>query len=394
MAVGPAVDLKTSVAGVEWATPLLVPSGAHTRNGKVCAEMAGYGVAAVTTKTIVQNPSRDALPCFWAFKGGFINCVFGSDLAAQDWFDREIPRAKSTGLVVIANVAGQNVVELAQKAEKAGADIIELGTGCPHMGEILEAVVPGLKMPPLSTADPSRYLANIKAVKEVVSVPVVVKLGATYHNVAAEWGKAFEEAGADGIICADALGPVLAIDIETGQPVLGGPRGVGSLTGQAIKPVVLRMVLDLVQNTNLPVIGVGGIATWRDAVEYIMAGATAVGVCTTGHLKGPKAYRDILDGLTRFMRAKGYSRLSDFRGLTLKKIQQRKEAGTRVIQTPRLPVVRQDLCSACGLCVTSCVYGAAAVEGDEVRFDRDLCHGCGLCASVCPTGALSFDYYG
>lgn len=97
------------------------------------------------------------------------------------------------------------------------------------------------------------------------------------------------DSGLDAIEVSDTLGPVMLIDIDTGQPKLGGPRGFGALSGGALKPLTLRMVFEIAQKFDITIIGSGGVSTWRDAVEYIMAGASMINVCTVGHAKGFKA---------------------------------------------------------------------------------------------------------
>lgn len=390
-----AVDLRTRIGNVELPNPVIVGAGCHSRDAATMKKLAATGVAAFATKTIVAQPAPDVLPCFTTVRGGFINSVFGSTVPPEQWFDVEIPRAKEAGLTVIANLAGvtpEETAQLAVRAEKAGADIIELPTVCSHMKEILEAMFPGLTIPMPAINDPAPFVTTLRAVKAAVKVPVVAKLSAVFLNNTVQWAEAAKAGGADAVACCDALGPALAIDVRTGQPLLGGPRGVGGLTGDALKPIALRMTLEVGMSTGLPVIGVGGISRAEDAVEYIMAGAWAVGVVTAGHLKGPAAYSRLISDLARFMEERGYSSLADFRGLTIRKIQERQAAGTACITQPRPPEIDGDRCNGCGLCVTSCVYEAMR-PGKPVTCDVAVCYGCGLCARVCPRGAITFSYY-
>ena len=150
-----------------------------------------------------------------------------------------------------------------------------------------------------------------------------------------------KEAGADGIACSDAYGPALKIDIRTGEPVLGGPRGVGGLTGPAIMPLTLRMVLDIASTVDLPIVGVGGVETAADVVEYLMAGATLVGVCTAGHLKGPARYTRLLRDLETLLAELGVSSPAEVRGLALRRIRERKEKGLVAVTRPVVPIDRR-----------------------------------------------------
>ena len=146
---------------------------------------------------------------------------------------------------------------------------------------------PGMDYPEPELTDLAPMIKTVQLVKEAVSCPVVVKLSGIFSHITPEWAQGVKDSGADGIACSDALGPALKIDAKTGQPALGGPRGVGGLTGPAIMPITLRMVLDIALTVDLPIIGVGGVTTASDVMEYLMAGATLVGVCTAGHLNGP-----------------------------------------------------------------------------------------------------------
>ena len=389
------VDLRTRIGNVELPNPFIVAAGCHSRDAATMKKLAATGVAAFATKTIVAQPAPDVLPCFATVKSGFINSVFGTTLTADQWFGEEIPRAKEAGVTVIANLAGvtpEETAELATRAEKAGADIIELPTVCSHMKEILEAMFPGLQIPMPLIYDTSPYVTTLKMVKRAVKLPVIAKLSAVFLNNTVQWAQAAKEGGADAVGCCDALGPALGIDVRTGQPLLGGPRGVGGLTGDALKPIALRMALEVAMSTGLPVVGVGGVSRAEDAVEYFMAGACAVGVVTAGHLKGPKAYTKLIADLAKFMEDNGYRSLDDFRGLTIRKIEERKAAGTQCITQPRPPEIDPARCNGCGLCVTSCVYEAMQ-PGKPVTVDVATCYGCGLCARVCPRDAVSFSYY-
>lgn len=388
-------SLKVKIGHVELANPLIVGAGCHTKDGKAMVKLAKAGVAAFATKTIVAYPSPDVLPCLTTVRGGMLNSVFGTTLPTKQWFGEEIPKAKAAGLKVIANLAGTTPAEaadLAVQAQAAGADIIELPTHCSHMKEILEAMHPGLKLEGPDIPEPGPFIANLKAIKKAVTLPVIFKLSAVFMNDTAVWADAAKQGGADLVACCDALGPALAVDVETGQPRLGGPRGVGGLTGDALKPISLRMCLEVASHNALPTIGVGGVATGEDVAEYVMVGATAVEVVTAGHLRGPGAYMKILEGLSAFMERKGYRSLDDFRGLTLRKIAERATQKRQCVTERLLPKINAGLCNACGKCVSSCVYDALTVN-DVAQADQEKCYGCGLCASVCPTKAISFGYY-
>ncbi len=388
------MDLSVKIGEVELKNPVIVTSGEHGRNADTIKEVAKTGVGAVTTKSIVPFPVPDPLPCYALVPGGFLNCVLAAVEPADQWFTKEIPEAKTAGVPIIVNLAGTHpaeTAELAVKAVAAGADIVELPTHCSILAENLEAQFPDLKLPPPEIYDPQPFYDTVKAVREAVDVPLIGKLSAVFSQNAVDWVKAGMEAGLDVIEVTDTFGPVLSIDIETGQPKLGGPRGFGNLSGGALKPFALRMGFEIAWNLDIPIIASGGISTWRDAVEYIMAGAGMVGVCTVGHLQGMEVYTRLIRDLERYFEEEGVT-LEEIRGLTLKRVRERKEKGLQAITKPVPPRIDEEKCTACGNCAASCIY-AAIIVADPARIDEKKCYGCGLCVEVCPVDAIASGYY-
>ena len=391
-----AVDLTTRFCGLTFRNPIIVAAGAHGRDGETMKEVSASGVSGLCTKTIVSQPATDVLPCFTKVGSGMINSVFGSDKSSEYWFSEGIKRAKEGEALVIANLAGftpEEAAELAAKAQNAGADMIEVPTHCPHMGEIINAMFPGMNFPEPKLTDLEPMKRSVRLIKQAVKIPVIVKLSGTFSHIVREWAVGVKEAGADGIGCSDALGPALSIDIKTGQPSLGGPRGVGGLTGPAIMPITLRMVLEIAASVDLPIIGVGGVSSAEDVVQYLMAGATLVGACTAGHVNGIKRYSRIIGDLEKLLSNLGAESPADVRGLTLRKIEERKAKKLQAVTEPVVPTVLSEACTGCGNCERVCVYGAAKVIDKIARIDPELCVGCGLCVSVCPTDALVQEYY-
>ena len=386
-----------TLANVPMRNRVIVAAGCHGSDGDTIVRTSQQGVAAITTKTIVAQAVEDVRPCFSRVEGGFLNSVFGTTLPAERWFQHELPRAKEAGIPIIASLAGLHPAEaadLARRAVDAGADLIEMPTLCPHMGEILEAMFPGLTMPPPEVHAVAPYVENVRAVKEAVEVPVIAKFSALFHANVVEWATAVEAAGADAIACADAFGPAIKIDIESGEPSLGGPRGVGGLTGPALKPIALRMILEMAQHVSIPLIGVGGISGAEDAIEYFMAGASFVGVVTAGHLKGASSFRKIIEGIDAWVAQHGYGDVSDFIGLTLRKIDSRRKRNLVAVTVPQTPIIDPDRCTGCRRCEVSCVYDAIRVKDDLLAHaDAERCYGCGLCRDVCPVQAIRFAYF-
>jgi ferredoxin len=151
------------------------------------------------------------------------------------------------------------------------------------------------------------------------------------------------------------------------------------------------MVFEIAQNVDIVLIASGGVSTWRDAVEYIMAGASLIGVCTVGHLQGSNRYAKIIEDLEKYFEEK-QTTLDEIRGLALRKVEERKNKGWSAITTPIPPEVIGEKCTACGKCERSCIYEAITVD-DIAVIDKNTCYGCGLCVDVCPERAIKSLYY-
>ena len=224
---------------------------------------------------------------------------------------------------------------------------------------------------------------SIKAAKESTDLPVMVKLSPQVDIPT--FAKEAEKAGADGLVLINSFGPTLDIDLESGKPLLGSENGFGWLSGQAIFPLALRAVFEAVRSVNIPVVGVGGVSTGKEAIKMIMAGAQAVQVCTAAILNGPQIYSKIANEIEKYLDDHGFNSLEEIRGIAQK---------NTVIQPNYkliVPDINDEKCTECGLCVKSCVYDAIHLVKDlhSVRIDTIKCAGCGLCITRCNFNALS-----
>jgi dihydroorotate dehydrogenase subfamily 1 len=361
------VSLAVDLCGLKLRNPILPAAGPTVRDGDTLLDAAKGGAGGLVSKTVSIEPAEVPRPCIAKVRDSLLNAELWSDISYKKWLSEEYPKAKQAGLPLIASIGykSEEISELAPKVVEAGADALELSTH--YLGH-----------------DPTPAVEAVKAAKEKVEVPVLLKLSPHVLDIS-KFAKAVEEAGADGIVAINTIGPCLAIDIETAMPLMGSSGGYGWLSGPSIKPLAVRCVADIAQSVDIPVVGVGGIMNGRDAVEFIMAGATAVGICTAAITRGQKIYGLIADEISRFMRFKNYNSIDDFRGAALRHLP--KEAFRT---KPKPPEVLESKCTGCGLCEKHCVYNAVGVIGGVARIDPSKCYGCGLCVSVCPTRALRF----
>lgn len=357
------VNLKTKFCGLSIDNPLMPAAGPPIRNGQMAIEAAQGGAGCIVTKTISVKGAQVPRPCMAEpFRGGFLNTELWSELEPEVWFKTEYQKTKEAGLPIIAGLGytGDDIRRLAGQVALF-ADALELSTH--YLG-----------------GDSSPMEEAILAAKESCDLPVFVKLSPQVDIPT--FARAAEGVGADGIVLINSFGPCLDIDLQTGRPVMGSDTGYGWLSGKAILPLALRCVYQAAQAVEIPIIGVGGVTSGEDAIKMIMVGAAAVQICTAAILEGPSIYSRITNEMESFMERAGYQSLDDFRGLALK---QKPESAT---MNPVTPIVNDEACTACGLCVKSCAYQAITIQ-TNAQIDSELCFGCGLCATRCPVDAIS-----
>lgn len=352
-------DLTVKLFGHTLAHPIMPAAGPPVRDGEALLACARGGAAALVSKTISVRAAPVPQPNMADFRTYFLNTELWSELPPEQWFEQEYPKAKQAGLMLIVGL-GYTAEEIAWLAPRVRpfADAIELSTH--YIGD-----------------DPRPMQEAIRAAKDGAGVPVLVKLS-PFRDVQRA-AVAAQEAGADGIVAVNSYGPCLGIDIEHGGRLWMGGKGYGWVSGPALKPIALRAVYDIARSVDIPVIGVGGISRGTDVVEFLMAGAAAVQVCTAAIVKGPGIYGKLAQELNAWLDQHGYVSVDAIRGLALRQ-------APPVMTRP--PVLVPERCTGCNLCVTSCVYGALYLEDKKIHLHEERCAFCGLCLSRCPVEAL------
>jgi len=297
--------LVTEIAGLKLANPTMLAAGILGSSGSFLRRIAEAGAGAVVTKSVglkprigYPNPTVVQVDC------GLLNAIGLSSPGIHN-FGEEIREAKKGGVPVIVSIYGfspEDFAEVARMAVEEGADALELNVSCPHV----EKTGSEIGQNPRSVAE------VVKKVKNKVDKPVFVKLTPNVADII-EVAEAAVKAGADAVTAINTV-RAMTVDIETTRPVLANK--IGGLSGPAIKPVAVRCVYEIYRRVDVPVVGCGGIATWRDAVEFMLAGASAVQIGTAVAFEGLEVFKSIAEGIEAYLERMGFGSVKEIVGLS------------------------------------------------------------------------------
>ncbi len=391
-------DLRVEITGIEFKNPVLPAAGPPVRDAKAILDCEKGGAGGIVTKTIstkaapVPRPNMAVLnrarvlnmyntvkdgkevavvKTGYRMDQGFINTELWTELPLEQWIEKELPEIMKLNvpLIVSLGYTPDDMKKIVPLLREFKIDAIEFSTHYIEPGIITDI---------------------IKTIKGIMDIPVFPKLSPHHTDLLVSQAKEAENAGADAIVAINSFGPTLHFDIYTRKPFMGSEFGFGWLSGPPIKPLAVRAVFDIARNVSIPVIGVGGISTGKDAIEHIMAGAWAVGVCTQAIIEGKKAFGRIAQEINDELDKMGFSSIEEIRGLYIKEFGK----GQRVRTGGGIATLIEDKCTGCKLCERVCQYEAIKMEKKEgIRhmlptIFEDKCAACGLCVSICPTEAL------
>ncbi|MBQ2610947.1 NAD-dependent dihydropyrimidine dehydrogenase subunit PreA [bacterium] len=388
--------LKTSILGIEFENPFLLASAPPTASIESIdkAFEMGWGGAILKTITPDNLEMVEASPRYATIKEkGKVICLQNIELLSHEtlqyWVDGiKYLKEKHPTKVIIASIMApverkewQNLVKTLNDAP---IDAYELNFSCPHgMPERNIGMAIGTN---------AEISAMITAwVKAVATKPVFVKLTPNVTNIT--WiANAVERAGADGLAAINTVQSFMGIDLETLDPVLNidGQSTYGGLSGEAVKPIGFKCVAQLRQNSDLPILGMGGITNWEDAAQYIALGSNAVQICTEVMINGYGIINGLKSGLLNYLETKGFNDISELKNIAIPKITSHEKLNKK---NHLYPSIDKDKCVSCGKCVKICSeseYHALGVSDNKsvICIDKEKCAGCSLCSHVCPKEAI------
>lgn len=388
--------LRCDICGTPIDNPFLLSSSVVASNYDMCARAFDAGWAGVSFKTICSLDIHEASPRFSAIHGdsggiaGFKNIEQLSDhsVAQNMAVFRSLKQHYPTRFI-LASIMGQNEAEwgeLARMCEANGADAVELNFSCPNMAE--NGLGSDIGQVPALV---ERFTASAR---KACRIPVLAKLtpNVAHMSPAAE---AALRGGADGISAINTIKSVVGVNLHTyvSSPAVHGQSAVGGYSGRAVKPIALRFIAELGHNPKLAgmhLSAMGGVETWKDAVEYLLLGGQSIQITTAVMQYGYRIIDDLKAGLNLYLAEKGLNSVKDLVGQGLDALSDTTDVLER--DTVVFPVFKRALCIGCGRCEISCADGGhQAIHLNEQRMpilNGKKCVGCHLCALVCPQRAI------
>ncbi len=390
-------DLTSNFVGISSPNPFWLASAPPTDKAYNVNRAFEAGWGGVVWKTVGEDPHIVNVygPRYGALLSGdrrligFNNIELISDRPLRSNLDemRDIKRQWSDRAVVASLMvpcteeSWKNILPM---VEDTGCDGVELNFGCPHgMSER------GMGS---SVGQVPEYIEKVaQRCKHYTRLPVIVKLTPNITDIRYP-ARAAKAGGADAVSLINTINSIMGVNLErmTMLPSVGPQGSHGGYCGPAVKPIAQCMVAEIARDAataGMPISGIGGINTWRDAAEFIALGAGNVQVCTAAMTYGFKIVQDMVDGLSNFMDANGYTAVSQMVGKALPSVTEWRNLNMNHVEKA---VINQDACIQCGRCHVVCEdtshQAISAVKDGKRHFEikEDECVGCNLCVSVCP----------
>ena len=361
------MNLEVNIAGLRLENPLMPAAGPLVGDDDKMHALEQMGVGAMVSKTISVDGAVVPRPCIFGGRDFIMNAELWSEFDYRTWIDEFLPRYRSKSnlpLIISVGYTKEDMAFLIPKLDPF-ADAFEISTH--YVGKDLDLIG-----------------ETVREIRANTAKPIFMKISPHIPDPAA-FARMVLENGGNGVVAINSLGPTMQIDLKSRSVVLGNKDGEVWISGPAIKPLALGIVHRIKSAVpQCTVIGVGGIASATDVLEFILAGADAVQMLSAAMLKGKDLYESILADLPKALALYGFDSIESVRSSKLKTGDMR--------LTPDFPSIDLDRCTRCGLCMKICPYFAMTRGEDGFSADREKCFGCGLCQSRCPAAAISGVY--
>ncbi|MGB7302538.1 MAG: 4Fe-4S dicluster-binding protein [Burkholderiaceae bacterium] len=397
-------NTKVQFCGLEFKNPVIAASLETTNSPDLMRQCFDNGAAGAIVKTLtdIEDMARltqNSKYCVMNDRGDIIKGKVPRDFVFysrsgysstfyKDWVDdlTDVQKyAAERGAHLIGSAGAKDIngwKDICRTIEDCGLPMVELNFGCPH-----PAMMPGVHGGSMIGQEPEVAFEVTRAVCESIDIPVMIKLTPDQSRPV-EVARAAMEAGAAAVTATNRH-TGFAIDIETGQPRIGGPAGIG---GTWVKPLTLRWVHRIHEDLGIPISGSNGVFDHRDVAEFIMAGAGLVQVGSVLMIKGMKWMPKIISGLEKFMDDHGYETVEQMRGIASKGAA--KDYSEQFAKARTHAEVNHETCKnpSCNVCVQMCFYEALSQSPEgKIEVHTDNCIGCELCLDVCPFDSIKMN---
>ena len=359
------MDLSTRFDGLVLENPLMPAAGPLVGDAEKMLWLEKEGCGAIVAKTISTKDAHIPHPCIYGEGSYILNCELWTEYSKEKWINEFLPYYKKHSLgkplIISVGYTKDDMKELIPLLDKF-ADAFEVSTH--YVGNDLNSLG-----------------ETVRTICSLTKKPVYMKISAHMPDPEG-FARTIKENGANGVVAVNSLGPSMKIDIASRNIIYGNAKGFAWTSGPYIKNIALATVYTIKQaEPSLTVIGVGGIQSASDVIEFLLAGASAVQMLSSAMLRGKELYRKIINDLPSTLEKYGFKSIQEV-------------VNTKLINDVKyekgdVPSCDVDKCSKCGTCERICPYFAIKMNGTP-SFISEKCFRCGLCVSKCPTKALSY----
>lgn len=361
------MDIKTRFDGFELANPLMPAAGPLVGDAEKMLWLEKEGCGAIVSKTVSTKDAHIPHPCIYGDRDYVLNCELWTEYTKEKWINEFFPYFKKNSdgrpLIVSVGYTKEDMEVLIPLLDKF-ADAYEVSTH--YVGNDLNVIG-----------------GTVAAIRALTKKPIYMKIDAHMPDPAG-FARTIKANGANGIVACNSLGPSMKIDIASRSVIYGNQEGFAWTSGPYIKNIALAVVYKIKQaEPSLTVIGVGGIASADDVIEFLLAGASAVQMLSAAMLRGKGLYRKIIEDLPKALEKYGFKSVQEVIDTQLDN-----HAMYGKGNTPKLDEAK---CVKCGMCEKVCPYFAIKMSDKGPEFNSDKCFRCGLCVSKCATKALKYE---